>query len=78
MEPSKAVKEYKEELAQVHEENEALTKIVGKMTVEKKWLEKKLVSLDLSEGKPTLQLNPRVSNLAGEVSSSFELVKSSK
>jgi putative transposase len=29
MEPSKAVKEYKEELAQVHEENEALTKIVG-------------------------------------------------
>jgi putative transposase len=55
MEPSKAVKEYKEELAQVHEENEALTKIVGKMTVEKEWLEKKLVSLDLSEKKQMIE-----------------------
>ena len=55
MEPSKAVKEYKEELAQVHEENEALTKIVGKMTVEKEWLEKKLVSLGLSEKKQMIE-----------------------
>lgn len=55
MEPSKAVKEYKEELAQVNEENEALTKIVGKMTVEKEWLEKKLVSLGLSEKKQMIE-----------------------
>jgi len=40
MEPSKAVKEYKVELSAVQEQNEQLTKIVGKMTVEKEWLEK--------------------------------------
>jgi len=38
MEPSKAVKEYKTELSAVQEQNEQLTKIVGKMTVEKEWL----------------------------------------
>jgi len=38
MEPSKAVKEYKVELSAVQEQNEQLTKIVGKMTVEKEWL----------------------------------------
>jgi putative transposase len=55
MEPSKVVKEYKEELAQVNQENEMLTKIVGKMTVEKEWLEKKLVSLDLSDRKEMIE-----------------------
>jgi hypothetical protein len=40
-EPAKAVKEYKEELSAAQEQNEMLTKIVGKMTVEKEWLEKK-------------------------------------
>ena len=40
MEPSKAVKEYKEELAAVTEQNTQLTQIVSKMTVEKEWLEK--------------------------------------
>jgi putative transposase len=49
MEPSKAVKEYKEELAAVTEQNTQLTQIVGKMTVEKEWLEKKLKSLGLSD-----------------------------
>ena len=48
MEPSKAVKEYKEELAAVTMQNTQLTQIVGKMTVEKEWLEKKLKSLGLS------------------------------
>jgi putative transposase len=38
MEPAKAVKEYKEELSAAQEQNEMLTKIVGKMTVEKEWL----------------------------------------
>jgi hypothetical protein len=32
MEPAKAVKEYKEELSAAQEQNEMLTKIVGKMT----------------------------------------------
>jgi len=40
MERSKAVKEYKVELSAVHEQNEQLTKIVGRMTVEKERLEK--------------------------------------
>jgi len=35
MEPSKAVKEYKEELLAAREQNEMLTRIVGKVTVEK-------------------------------------------
>ncbi len=34
MEPSKAVKEYKEELSVAQEQNEMLTKIVGKMAVD--------------------------------------------
>ena len=55
MEPSKAVKEYKEELVQVNKENEMLTKIVGKMTVEKEWLEKKLKSLGLSDKKKMIE-----------------------
>ena len=44
MEPSKAVKEYKDELVQANQQNDLLIKIVGKMTVEKEWLEKKLKS----------------------------------
>jgi len=55
MEPSKAVKEYKDELVQINQENEILTKIVGKMTVEKEWLEKKLKSLGLSEKKEMIE-----------------------
>jgi len=55
MEPSKAVKEYKVDLAASQEQNEALTKIVGRMTVEKEWLEKKLKSLGLSERKSMIE-----------------------
>ncbi len=55
MEPSKAVKEYKEELSAAQEQNEMLTKIVGKMTVEKEWLEKKLKSLGLSDKKQLIE-----------------------
>ena len=55
MEPSKAVKEYKEELSVAQEQNEMLTKIVGKMTVEKEWLEKKLKSLGLSDKKQLIE-----------------------
>ena len=77
MEPSKAVKEYKVELSSVQQENEQLTKIVGKMTVEKEWLEKKLRSLGLSERKrliepklPTLPLSQQC-DLLGVHRSSF-------
>jgi len=55
MKPSKAVKEYKVELSAVQEQNEQLTKIVGRMTVEKEWLEKKLRSLGLSDRKVLIE-----------------------
>ena len=45
MEPSKVIKEYKEELAQAQDDNEMLMKLVGKVTIEKEWLEKKLKGL---------------------------------
>jgi putative transposase len=46
---SKAVKEYKEELVKSQKQNERLTALVGKVTVEKEWLAKKLKSLGLSK-----------------------------
>jgi putative transposase len=61
MEPAKAVKEYKQELVAAQEENEMLTKIVGKMTVEKEWLEKKLRSLGLSDKKQLIE--PKLENM---------------
>ena len=62
MEPSKAVKDYKEDLLAAQEQNEMLTKIVGKMTVEKEWLEKKLKSLVSSERKQLIE--PKLNTLA--------------
>jgi putative transposase len=67
MEPSKAVKEYKEELIKSQEQNERLTALVGKVTVEKEWLAlcsapprgvKKLNSLDPSKLKKLTDLKP--------------------
>ena len=58
MEPSKAVKEYKEELVKSQEQNERLTALVGKVTVEKEWLAKKLKSLGSSELKQIIDLKP--------------------
>ena len=49
MEPSKVVKEYKDDLAKSQEENEMLMTLIGKVTIEKEWLEKKLKSLASSE-----------------------------
>jgi len=61
MEPSKAVKEYKEELIKSQEQNERLTALVGKVTVEKEWLAKKLKSLGSSKLKQLIDLKPAVS-----------------
>jgi putative transposase len=63
MEPSKAVKEYKEELAAVTEQNTQLTQIVGKMTVEKEWLEKKLKSLGLSDKRKMVEPELKILSL---------------
>jgi len=62
MEPSKAVKEYKEELIKSQEQNERLTTLVGKVTVEKEWLLKKLKSLGSSKLKQLIDLKPGTFN----------------
>jgi putative transposase len=54
---SKAVKEYKEELVKSQKQNERLTTLVGKVTVEKEWLAKKLKSLGLSNRKPLVEFD---------------------
>jgi putative transposase len=46
-----ATKAYKDEIAELKQENDALAKKLGKTTIEKEWLEGKLVSLDLSNKK---------------------------
>jgi len=48
MEPSKAVKEYKDKIKELEKKVDKYAKTVGKLTVERDWLEKKLKSLDLS------------------------------
>ena len=55
MEPSKAVQEYKNEVAELKAKNDEYAKIVGKMTVENEWLTKKLNSLDLSNKKELVE-----------------------
>jgi transposase-like protein len=62
MEPAKAVKEYKEEIIELKEKNETYAKVVGKMTIEKEWLEKKLNSLSLSDKKTMIE--PELKNLS--------------
>ena len=60
---SAVVKEYKEEIEQLKEDSDALAKKVGTLTIEKEWLEGKLVSLDLSIKKEMIdsQANNKVS-----------------
>ena len=48
----------KEELIKSQEQNEHLTALVGKVTVEKEWLAKKLVSLGSSKLKQLVDLKP--------------------
>jgi len=49
MEPSKAVKEYKDENAELHAKIDEYARVVGKITVERDWLQGKLKSLGLSD-----------------------------
>ena len=64
MESSKAVKEYKEELIKSQEQNERLTALVGKVTVEKEWLAKKLKSLGSSKLKQLVDLKPSPASIS--------------
>ena len=71
MEPSKAVKEYKDEIAKKEQEIEVLQKTVGKITVERDWLEGKLVSLGSSDY--TNLIEPKLETLS--LSRQCELLK---
>ena len=55
MEPAKVVKEYKDEITELKNKNDEYAKIVGKMTVEKDWLEGKLKSLGLYNKKALIE-----------------------
>ncbi len=46
-----ATKEYREQIDQLKQENEALAKTLGKTTIERDWAVEKLKSLDLSSKK---------------------------
>jgi len=48
MEPSKVVKEYKEQIKDLEKKVDKYAKTVGKLTVERDWAVGKLKSLDLS------------------------------
>ena len=48
MEPSKAVKEYKDQIKELEKKVDKYAKTVGKLTVERNWAVGKLKSLDLS------------------------------
>lgn len=55
MEPSKAIKEYKDENTKLQDELDEYAKKVGKMTIELEWTTKKLKSLDLSNKKALVE-----------------------
>ena len=47
-EPAKVVSEYKKEIEELKEQNDALAKALGKSTIERDWAVGKLNSLDIS------------------------------
>ena len=57
-EPLKAVSEYKDQLDDLREQNDALAKALGKATVERDWLAGKLKGLDLSNKKSLISTKP--------------------
>jgi putative transposase len=56
MEPSKAVKEYKEQNEQLQKKIDEYARVVGKITVERDWAVGKLQSLDLSNKQDTVEV----------------------
>jgi len=63
MEPSKAVKEYKEENRELHAKIDEYAKVVGKITVERDWLQGKLKGLDLSNKQALVETKPKTISL---------------
>jgi len=64
MEPSKAVKEYKDANKELEEKLDEYAKVVGKMTVERDWLQGKLVSLDLSTKQNLVEVQADILSLS--------------
>jgi putative transposase len=61
MEPARAVKEYKEEIADLKSKNDEYAKELGKVTVERNWLQGKLESLDLLNKKELVKSELNIS-----------------
>lgn len=64
MEPSKAVREYKEENKVLQAKIDKYAKTVGKMTVENDWLVEKLQSLDLSTKQDIVKVQAQATDLS--------------
>jgi len=73
---SAVVKEYKEEIAQLQKSSDALAKKVGTLTIERDWLEGKLVSLDLSNRKE--MIDNQADNKTISLNRQLELLQISK
>ena len=73
---SAVVKEYKEEIEQLRKESDALAKKVGTLTIERDWLEGKLVSLDLSNRKE--MIDNQANNKTISLNRQLELLQISK
>jgi len=64
MEPSKAVKEYKDENRELHAKIDEYARVVGKITVERDWLQGKLKGLDLSSKQALVETKPKTISLS--------------
>ena len=64
MEPSKAVKEYKDENKELKSKIDEYARVVGKITVERDWLEGKLKGLDLSDKQALVETKPKTISLS--------------
>lgn len=59
MEPSKAVKEYKEQVVELQSKIDKYAQVVGKITVERDWAVGKLKSLDLSNKQKMVEVQAK-------------------
>lgn len=64
MEPSKAVKEYKEQVIELQTKIDKYAKTVGKITVERDWAVEKLQSLDLSDKQEIVEVQAETISLS--------------
>jgi len=74
MEPSKLVKEYKEENSKLNKKIDEYARVVGKITVKRDWLQGKLVSLGLS--KKQNMIEPKLKSIS--MSKQCELLQISR